>query len=336
MPTTPGLFLIILFAALAVLARCGERFRGLSFTFVLLATASAAFTFPDAVTKWGEFEFKRTIAPFVQIILFGMGMTLTVRDFRRVLEMPRAIFIGSALQFAIMPVAGLLFARLFGLAPEIAAGLVLIGCCPGGVASNVIAFLARANVPLSVTMTAISTLLSPLLTPLAMKLLVGATVPIAFWPMFFSIIKMIILPLIAGLLIKHYLPRFAVMLARGVPYLAMLGICVIVGVTIGLSRDDLLAVGLVLLAAAACHNATGFLLGYYGARVSGLNVTDARTVALEVGIQNGGMATGLAFNVLHSAQAAMASAAFGPWSAMTSSALASWWRRQTPPPSTQP
>lgn len=336
MPPTPGLLLITLFAALAVLARRGERFRGLSFTFVLLATASAAFTFPSAVTAWGGFELKRTIAPFVQIILFGMGMTLTVQDFRRVLEMPRAVCIGTALQFAVMPLAGLLFARLFGLAPEVAAGLVLIGCCPGGVASNVIAFLARANVPLSVTMTAVSTLLSPLLTPLAMKLLVGATVPIAFWPMFFSIIKMIILPLIAGLLIKHYLPRFAVGLARGVPYLAMLGVCVIVGVTIGLSRDDLLAVGLVLLAAAACHNATGFLLGYYGARFSGLNTTDARTVALEVGIQNGGMATGIAFNVLHSAQAAMASAAFGPWSALTSSALASWWRRQSPPPSTQP
>lgn len=147
--------------------------------------------------------------------------------------------------------------------------------------------------------------------------------------MMLSIVEMIILPLAAGLLTYRYLPRLAARLTRVLPLLAMLSICVIIGITIALSRDELLHVGLALLGASAVHNALGYLLGYQGARLAGLEPRDCRTVALEVGIQNGGMATGLAFNVLHSAQAAMASATFGPWSAVTSSALASWWRRNS-------
>lgn len=329
MPPHIGIPLVVAFAALAFLARRFRWLHGLGFTFSVFAFGAAALTFPALFISWGGFEWKRTIVPLVQLILFGMGMTLTFEDFRRVLEMPKAVVIGFGLQYTVMPVLGFSFARLFGLEAEVAAGLVLIGSCPGGVASNVMAFLARANVPLSVTMTACSTLLSPLMTPLAMKLLAGRYVPIAVVPMMWSILKMVILPLVVGILIHRYLPRLAARLVRVLPFLAMLSICIIIAITIALSRDDLLRVGLALLGAAACHNAAGYLLGYNAARMLRLERRDCRTVAIEVGMQNGGMATGLAFDVLQSARAAMGSAAFGPWSAITASVLASWWRRES-------
>ncbi|HRT28502.1 MAG TPA: bile acid:sodium symporter family protein [Kiritimatiellia bacterium] len=329
MNTSIGILLTIVFAALAVLVRWGrvDTLRGLGFTFAVLATGAAAFTFPAVFIAWGGFELKRTIAPLVQLILFGMGMTLTFDDFTRVLRMPKAILVGVVLQYLVMPVGGFLSARAFGLKAEVAVGLILVGSCPGGASSNVITYLARGNVPLSVTMTACSTLVSPFMTPLAMRVLAGTYVPIEFLPMMLSIIEMIILPLVAGLLINRYLTRVAARLVRVLPFLAMFSICAIIGITVALSRDDLLRVGLALLGASALHNALGYLLGYQGARLAGLDTRDCRTVALEVGLQNGGMATGLAFNVLRSAQAAMASATFGPWSAVTSSVLASWWRR---------
>jgi BASS family bile acid:Na+ symporter len=161
-----------------------------------------------------------------------------------------------------------------------------------------------------------------------MKWLAGAEVPIDAGAMMFSILKMVIVPLLIGLSVQRFLPGIAQRLVRVLPYVAMFAICTIIGVTIALSREQLLSVGLAVFAAAACHNATGYVLGYWGGRLCGLNQTDARTCALEVGIQNGGMATGLAFNVLQSPAAALGAAVFGPWSAITSSALASWWRRQ--------
>ena len=241
--------------------------------------------------------------------------------------MPKAVLVGMCLQFTVMPLAALTFSRVFGLGPEVATGLILIGSCPGGTASNVIAYIAGANVALSVTMTACSTMVSPVMTPLAMKLLAGQYVPIAFLPMMVSILKIIIVPIGLGLLINRYLPRIADRLKPFMPAVAMFAICMVIGVTVALARDQFLQVGLALFGAAACHNALGYTLGYSGGRLFGFNRRDSRTIALEVGIQNGGMATSLAFNVLKSPIVAMGSAVFGPWSAVTSSVLASWWRR---------
>ncbi len=322
-----GIAVTLGFVLLAIYARFNRWLQGLGFTFMVLAFAAAAFTFPEFFISWGDFELSRTIGPLVQLILFGMGMTLTFEDFKRILKIPQAVFIGFGLQYTIMPVVGFLCARSFGLEAEIAAGLILIGSCPGGVSSNVMAYLARANVPLSVTMTAFSTMLSPIMTPLAMMLLAGTYVPVDFLSMMWTILNMIILPLVLGLLIHHYLPWLAKKLVKILPFLAMLSICIIIAVTIALSRDDLIRVGLTLFAAAVCHNALGYSLGYNAARIFGLNRRDCRTVAFEVGLQNGGMATGLAFNVLDSFKAAMGSATYGPWAAITGSVLASWWRR---------
>jgi BASS family bile acid:Na+ symporter len=330
---TTGILFIVLFTALAVASERVKWLSGLGFTFTVIAFGAAAFTFPAWFIAPGGFGMKQVIAPLVQLILLCMGMKLTLADFTRVLSAPRAVLLGAALQFSIMPLAGFTFARLFGLEREVASGLILIGCCPGGVSSNVITYLAGGNVPLSVTMTAVSTLLSPFITPFAMQWLAGSYVPIEVGPMMLSILKMIIAPLAIGFAIRRFLPRLADKLVRVLPPLAMLSIALIVAITVATSHDDLLKVGLVLLAASACHNATGYALGYGAARLLGLDGRDSRTVALEVGLQNGGMATGLAFNVLHSPAAALASATFGPWSAITSSALASWWsRRNVQPP----
>jgi BASS family bile acid:Na+ symporter len=316
----------VVFLALAV--NVSERFKRLAFTVWILVFVSCAMFYPHLLVSWGGFELKKTIGPLVQVILFGMGMTLTFEDFARVLKMPKGVFVGFGLQYTVMPLMGFTFARVFGLRPEVAAGLILVGSCPGGVASNVITYIAGANVALSVTMTACSTLLSPLMTPFAMKVLAGQYVPVAIWPMMKEILWMIIVPLVAGLLINRYARRVAKKLVAVLPGVAMLSICIIIGVTIARSRDDLLEVGLALFGASVCHNTAGFILGYCGARAMRMNARDSKTVAIEVGMQNGGMATGLADVVFDSKIVAMASAVFGPWSAVSGSGLASYWRRK--------
>jgi len=330
MPAPLGIFLVLVFIGLAFAARRVRWLQGLGFTFMVIASGIAAFTFPACFTSWGSFPLKAAIVPLVQVIILGMGMTLTTDDFRRVLTMPRGIIVCCVLHYTVMPVGGFFFSRLFGLEGAVAMGMILIGSVPSGTSSNVISLLARVNVPLSVSVTAVSTLISPFVTPFVMRFLAGTYVPIEIGPMMFSIFKLIIAPLVLGLLIQYYLPSVAARLTRVLPFVAMLAICLIIAVTIALSHDQLFKVGLALFAAAACHNATGYLLGYWGGRLAGLNETDARTTALEVGIQNGGMATGLAFGVLNSPLAALAAAVFGPWSAITASALASWWRRRLP------
>jgi BASS family bile acid:Na+ symporter len=318
-------------AALA-LAAAASRFRGSAFTLWVFAFVACAISYPglfvfDIQTPGGSrLESRQVIFPLVQLVMLGMGMTLTLDDFARVARMPRAVAIGVVLQYTIMPTMGWTAARLVGLEPEVALGLILIGSCPGGVASNVMAFIARANVALSVTMTACSTLISPLATPWAVQLLAGKNFEIDTTRMMIDILKMIVLPIAVGLLANRYAQRFVQRLLRVLPALSMAAICTIIGITVADARDQLFTVGLALFGASAGHNAAGYLLGYWLARGLGLDRRDSRTVALEVGLQNGGMATGLAYSVFQSKIVALASAVFGPWSAVSSSVLASYWR----------
>ena len=279
---------------------------------------------------------KQAVTPLVQLIMFGMGTTLAFGDFARVIQMPKAVLIGFGLQFTVMPLMGWTYARLFGLQGEMAVGLILYGSCAGGVSSNVITYIAGANLALSVSMTAVSTLMSPLMTPVAMKLLAGQYLPIRVGPMMISILKMILAPVLAGLLVNRYLHRYAKRAARWLPGVSMWGICTVIAITIALSRDDLIAVAIPLLGAAVCHNATGFAFGYLSARALGLSKVDSRTVSIEVGMQNGGMATGLAFDVLQSGVAAVPSAVEGPWAAVCGAGLASYWRRSQRPAQAYP
>ncbi|NWG14293.1 MAG: bile acid:sodium symporter family protein, partial [Acidobacteria bacterium] len=306
----------------------GGRWKSLAFTVWVFAFACAALFFPSVFVSWGGLELCRLIVPLIQVIMLGMGTTLTFGDFERVARMPFSVLIGFILQFTIMPLGGLIYAGAFGLEGPVAAGLILVGCCPGGVSSNVITYIAGGNVALSVTMTACSTLMSPVMTPLGMKLLAGRYVPIEAGPMMLSILYIILLPVLGGLLLSRHAAGVTRRLSRWMPMVSMLSICIIIAVTVALSRDQLPVVGPALFFASVCHNTTGFFLGYVGGRALGLNRVDSRTVAIEVGMQNGGMATGLAFSVLGSEKAAMASAVFGPYSAVAGSVLASFWRRR--------
>jgi bile acid:Na+ symporter, BASS family len=323
-----GVPVVAAFLALALAARATGAFGAFGFTFSIFAFVAAALFYPWAFRTWFGFPLSTLITPLIQVIMFGMGTTLSVGDFARVIRVPRAVAIGIVLQFLIMPVTGYTLARLFAMQGEVAAGVVLVGSSPGGVASNVITYLAGGNVPLSVTMTACSTMLSPLLTPLAMQQLAGQYVPISFVDMMWAIVRMIILPIVAGLVVNKLLMGRTRWLHRALPIVSMAAICFIIAIITALSRDQLLAVAGSLIAIVVLHNCTGYLLGYFGARALGLDERDARTVSIEVGLQNAGMASGLAIGVLRSSHAGLAPAIFGPWMNISGSVLASLWRRQ--------
>ncbi len=336
-----GAALVLTFALLAV-RTAASRYAPFAFTVWVAAFVAASMFFPQAFTAWFGYELRNLIVPLIQIIMFGMGTQLTLQDFRRVFAMPWAVLVGTLLQFTVMPFVGKAMALLFVSRPEVAAGFVLVGSCPGGVASNVMAYLAKANVALSVTMTACSTLAAPVMTPLMTGWLAGTYVEVHFLEMMLSILRMIIVPIVAGLLVNALLRRLgrksttsqtvSQFIMRALPLVSMFSICFIIAIITSLSRDDLLAGSFIvpILAAVVIHNVTGYLLGYWGARGLGLGETDARTVAIEVGLQNGGMASGLAIEVLKSKLAAIPPAIFGPWMNMSGAMLASWWAARPP------
>lgn len=319
--------------AFASFVSCQTRLRTLAFTAWVLTFVLTAFLFPKVFIRWGDFELGQVIVPLIQLIMFGMGATLTVGDFSRVLKMPRAVLIGIFLQFSIMPIVGFGLAKAFGFEPAVAAGVILIGACPGGVASNLMTFLSKGNVALSVTMTACSTLIAPIMTPLLMSALAGEMVEVVFIAWVIKILKIIIVPIAIGLILNTVLRAMNLRgkwIDRCLSWIAMAGICVIVGIIIGGSRDKLLTIGIALVAASVIHNLTGYLLGYFGARLAKLDETSCRTVAIEVGLQNGGMATALAVDTLKDPLAALGPAIFGPWMNVSGSILASWWAARPP------
>jgi BASS family bile acid:Na+ symporter len=330
------------FVLLALHLGGSTTYSAFAFTAWVSAFVAAAMFYPLAFRSWFGYELKGLMVPLIQIIMFGMGTQLTIADFRRVFTMPRAVLIGMALQFSVMPFVGKGLAMIFTNNPEVAAGMVLIGSCPGGVASNVMTYLASGNVALSVTMTSCSTLAAPLMTPAMTKLLAGTYVEVRFVAMMLSILNMIILPIIAGLIVNALLTRLSRVhssmkrlsggIMRGLPFVSMFAICYILAIIVSLSRDQLLAGSFVIaiLVAVILHNAIGYVLGFWGARFLGLNETDSRTVAIEVGLQNGGMASGLAIEVLKSAMAAIPPAIFGSWMNMSGAMLASYWAGKPP------
>ena len=310
-----------------------KRFRKLAFTACVMACVVLAFCFPTVFIQWGNVQLKTLIVPLIQLIMFGMGATLLVSDFTRVLKMPRAVLIGIFLQFLIMPLLGFSLAKAFGFEPSVAAGVILIGACPGGVASNVMTYLSKGNVALSVTMTACSTLVAPIMTPLLMQLLAGTLVDIVLLDWMTNIVKIILFPISIGLIFNTVLRamnRRGAWIDRYLSLIAMAGICFIIGIIIADSRDKLLTIGVALVAASVLHNAAGYVFGYFGARLAKLDESSCRTVAIEVGLQNGGMATALAINTLKDPLAALAPAIFGPWMNISGSMLASWWAARPP------
>jgi BASS family bile acid:Na+ symporter len=267
----------------------------------------------------------------MQIIMFGMGTTLSLKDFARVMKMPKGVVIGVVCQYTIMPLTGWALTKVFTFPPEIAAGVILIGSCPSGLASNVMSYLARANVALSVTLTALATLIAPLMTPFLMDLLAGQYVAIDFWGMVVDITKIIIVPVGGGLIFNYFLHGKFKVLDDIMPVLSMAGIGLIIVVITSAGRDSLLVVGPLLILCCFLHNTFGYFLGYWSSRILGMAERDCRTVALEVGLQNAGLGSGLALAMGKLSTVGLAPAIFSPIMNSSGSTLALWWRAHTKP-----
>ncbi|MBN8851177.1 MAG: bile acid:sodium symporter [Sphingobacteriales bacterium 50-39] len=329
-PQWAGWCLMLCLASVGLGFRQTSFLRGFSFTMTILAVVSLALYYPQYFVSIGGFKLSRLIVPLLQVIMFGMGTELSLKDFAAVLRMPKGVIVGVICHYTIMPLVGFALARAFNFPPEIAAGILLVGCCPSGLASNVMSFLARANLALSVSVTTVSTLLAPFLTPLMMRLLAGEFIEIHWQAMVWDITKMVIFPVIAGL-VFHYLVRGKFKwLDKAMPLISMGGIALIIVVITAAGRESLLRVGGLLVLATFLHNVAGYFLGYWSSRLLGFKERDCRTIALEVGMQNAGLASGLALTMNKLATVGLAPAVFGPLMNTTGSSLASWWHNRIP------
>lgn len=243
--------------------------RHVLFTLAVIAAAGIAFFTLSVFTELGGVQLKTLVLPLLQITMFGVGATMGWRDFAAVATNPKGVLIGVLCQFTIMPFVGYGLSRAFQFEPEIAAGVVLIGCVPSGLASNVISYIAKANVPLSVTLTACATLVAPFATPALMKLLGGTLIPIDAGAMMWEIVQIVILPIGAGLVINQLLGGYAIYLHRMLPFVSMAGIVIIVGIITAAGSERLHSVGLALVACVTVHNLAGFALGYFASRLLG-------------------------------------------------------------------
>ncbi len=367
--------------------------RGYQYTAWILAAVALGMLYPEAFDARGSFNPKHPWVTLlvVQLVMFGMGTQMRLRDFRGVALNPRGVLVGLLCQFSIMPFIGWLLTRVFDFPAEVAAGVILIGSCSSGLASNVMTYLARANLALSVTVTAVATILAPLMTPLMMQLYARELVTVAFIGMMISIVKIVLVPIgaamahdalkraderqrralngsaVAGALwlaflatggwawlksvlspelitsvsvfsffvaalcfgaLYHQVALRVARLDRSMPYASMFGIVYFTALTTAQGREDLLRIGLALFLAAVIHNAAGYFLGYWFSRGLGLDRSSARAMALEVGLQNGGMATGLASEMGKLGTVGLASAVFSPWMNISGSILANVWSRR--------
>jgi len=230
------------------------------------------------------------------VIMLGMGMTLSLADFQAVLKMPKAVAAGVLAQFLIMPFLGWSIAHLLRLERDLAVGLILVACCPGGTASNVVTFLARANVALSVLMTLASTLAAIVMTPLLTKWLAGTYVPVDAWGLFVSVIQIVLLPVLLGLTLHHLTPRLVKAVLPVAPLISVLAIVMICAGIIASSAEPLRKSGGQLLLAVFLLHTGGFGLGYLFAKLLGFDRINRRTISIEVGMQNSGLGAALAKN----------------------------------------
>lgn len=289
-----------------------------------LLVSVLAYWRPETLSGLGDW-----IVPLLMLIMFGMGMTLTPDDFRRVLRRPLAIAVGGVLQFLIMPFAAFAVGHLLRLPEALLVGLVIVGCCPGGTASNVIAYLARADVALSISMTFITTFLGVLLTPMLIWLYLGESVPVPVASMLRSLIEIVFLPVALGVAINTFAGRGLAPVKAYFPLLSVGSIVLVIGIIVALNHIRIADSGLLAMVAVILHNLTGLLLAYLGARALRLSQIEARTISIEVGMQNSGLGVALALQYF-SALSALPGALFSVWHNLSGSMLAWWWRLHTP------
>jgi BASS family bile acid:Na+ symporter len=295
---------------------------------IIFSAVTMAMYYPAYFVELDGYKLSNLIIPLIQLIMFGMGTSMSFGDFIGVVKTPKGVLIGLSAQVLIMPIIGFLLASVSGFSAEIAAGIILVGCSPSGLASNVMSYLAKANLALSITLTAVSTLLAPLFTPILMKLLAGEFIDIDVLKMMWDIVKMVIFPIGAGLVFNKLLKGKAKWLDVAMPLVSMFGIAMIIVIITAAGRDSLLEIGALLLVIVLVHNLSGYTIGYWYARLFKMNEKDCRTIALEVGMQNSGLASGIAKEMGKIATLGLASAVFGPLMNISGSILASVWQKK--------
>ena len=298
-----------------------SQFVGKTFAVWVLLFAVLAFAVP-AQFQW----IAGYIVPLLGIIMFGMGLTLSKEDFREVLRRPLDVLIGVLGQFIIMPALAWALCRVLRLPPEIAVGVILVGCCPGGTASNVMTFLGRGDVALSVAITSVTTLLAPLVTPALIWLLARQWLDVSATAMFWSIVQVVVLPIALGVVAQSLL-RDKVKLAVGVlPLVSVVAIVAIVAAVVAANQPKIAASGALIFAVVVLHNGLGLLLGYWLGKLTGRSIAKRKTLAIEVGMQNSGLGAALA--AAHfSPLAAVPSAIFSVWHNISGGLVATWFQR---------
>jgi bile acid:Na+ symporter, BASS family len=323
-----GPFVIAALVCFAIGGRVNPKIKQMSFTIWVFAAVAVGMFYPQYFRQIGDFKFTSLIVPLIQLIMFTMGTEMSLKDFESVFKTPKAVLIGLVCHFTIMPIVGVLLAKGFGFPPEIAAGIILIGSVPSGVSSNVLAFIAKANLPLSVTIATVSTLMAPIMTPFLMKLLAGQMVEVNFMKMMLHVIEIIIVPVLLGLVVNKLIRNGAKWLQSVMPIVSMMGILMMLIVIVSAGRDNLLNIGPLLFLASMIHHSTGYLLGYWSGRLMKLDEATCRTISLEVGMQNGGLASGIALQMGKIATVGLDSAISVPWMTISGSLLANWWRNR--------
>jgi BASS family bile acid:Na+ symporter len=363
--------------------------KGYQYTAWIITAVVAGMMFPNAFKNWGAVNLrdKTLMLVIIQLVMFGMGTHMSLKDFNNLGSTGKGVAVGLFCHFSIMPLMGWLLTKIFNFEPEIAAGIILIGSCSSGLASNVMVYLARANLVLSVIVTAMATLVAPFITPFLMQKLAGKLVPVHFVEMMMEIIKIVLVPIGAALL-HDFLKRASQKQQRTVyiitvisvlwlaivltilqsansislqqsinmsgfmagaviagvlyhllwknfktidsimPFISMFGIIYYTTVTTAAGRDNLMKIGLLLFVASVLHNAAGYFFGYWLSRLFGMDKNSSRTIAFEVGLQNGGMASGLAGRMGKLETVGLAAAVFSPWMNISGSILANYWRKR--------
>lgn len=299
-----------------------SRFATNTFLVWMLIAAIIGFIFPNQLATISGF-----VPYLLGIVMLGMGLTIDPKDFKIVFQQPRSVIIGVILQFTIMPTTAFLIAKLFNLPAEVAIGVILVGCCPGGTSSNVMSYLANANVALSVAITSVSTILAPIMTPALIYLFAHQWLQVSFMSMFWSVIQVILIPIIIGFVLQKLFKNFAAKTSTALPIVSVVAISLILASVVGGSKSQILQTGLLIFAVVILHNVVGYTLGYTLAKVFKLERADKKAVSIEVGMQNSGLAVSLA-TVHFSPLAAVPGAVFSLVHNITGPILAKYWHKR--------
>lgn len=297
-----------------------NKFVGKYMAYIIIIIAGIAYIYP----KTFSFAVPQ-ISNLLGIVMLGMGMTLTKADFEAVSKSTKGVVVGLLAQFFIMPLIAYIIVKVFNFPPEIAIGIILVGCCPGGTSSNVITYLAKGDVPLSLSMTVLSTLLAPIMTPLLVFIFAGSWLKISFLGMFISILKVVLVPVLVGALLRIFFSKIVSQCLKILPVVSVVSIVLIVGAVVGANANKIAETGLLIFIAVVIHNLLGYLSGYIVAKKIGFEESKRRAISIEVGMQNSGLAVALA-NQHFSPITAVPGALFSVWHNISGAILANYLR----------